>query len=60
MRPDDFWLFDDELVIFSAFGQHGGWSGAMTTDPHLAAYCRELKTRFWSVAGPYPEYVNRS
>lgn len=55
--PDDFWLFDDELVIFSAFGESGGWYGAVTTDPHIAAYCRGLKERFWSLAVPYSEYV---
>ncbi|QDP82110.1 hypothetical protein FOH10_28655 [Nocardia otitidiscaviarum] len=57
--PDDFWLFDDELVIFSAFGEAGGWSGAVTADPHIAAYCRQLKHRFWSLATPYTEYVNQ-
>jgi hypothetical protein len=36
--PDDFWLFDDERVIFSAFGEPGGWSGALTTDTHIAEY----------------------
>lgn len=57
--PDDFWLFDDELVIFSAFGEPGGWSGAVTTDPHIAEYCRQLKERFWSLAIPYLEYINQ-
>ncbi|MFE2993559.1 DUF6879 family protein [Nocardia sp. NPDC059246] len=54
--PDDFWLFDDELVIFSAFGQSGGWSGAVTTDPHIAEYCNQLKQRFWLLGTPYMEY----
>ncbi|MFD7842084.1 DUF6879 family protein [Nocardia sp. NPDC059764] len=57
--PDDFWLFDDELVIFSAFGEPGGWSGAVTTDPHIAAYCNQLKQRFWSLGVPYAEYISR-
>ncbi|WP_245746027.1 DUF6879 family protein [Nocardia altamirensis] len=57
--PDDFWLFDDLVVVFSAFGDAGGWSGAVTTDPHIAAYCKQLKERLWSLSVPYLEYVAR-
>ncbi|MET9290120.1 DUF6879 family protein [Nocardia beijingensis] len=57
--PDDYWLLDDETVVFSAFGESGGWSGAATTDPHIAAYCRGLRARFWPLATPFPEYVKR-
>ncbi|MER7450120.1 DUF6879 family protein [Nocardia beijingensis] len=57
--PDDYWLLDDETVVFSAFGESGGWSGAVTTDPHIAAYCRGLRARFWPLATPFPEYVTR-
>ncbi|MEU6828574.1 DUF6879 family protein [Nocardia beijingensis] len=57
--PDDYWLLDDDTVVFSAFGESGGWSGAVTTDPHLAAYCRGLRARFWPLATPFPEYVTR-
>ncbi|MGW5141164.1 DUF6879 family protein [Nocardia beijingensis] len=56
---DDYWLLDDETVVFSAFGESGGWSGAATTDPHIAAYCRGLRARFWPLATPFPEYVKR-
>lgn len=55
--PDDFWLFDDETVIYSAFDEAGGSSGAVTTDPHLAAYSHGLKQRFWPLATPYREYI---
>lgn len=57
--PDDYWLLDDETVVFSAFGESGGWSGAVTTDPHIAAYCRGLRARFWPLGTPFPEYVKR-
>lgn len=57
--PDDYWLLDDETVVFSAFGESGGWSGAVTTDPHIAAYCRGLRARFWPLATPLPEYITR-
>lgn len=55
--PDDFWLFDDEKVIYSAFGEPGGWSGAVTTDPNIVAYAHGLKERFWSLGTPFREYV---
>ncbi|WP_063063889.1 DUF6879 family protein [Nocardia violaceofusca] len=57
--PDDFWLFDDETVIYSAFGESGGWSGAVTTDPHIAKYALGLKQRFWSLGIPFREYVSK-
>ncbi|PPJ39877.1 hypothetical protein C5E45_01775 [Nocardia nova] len=57
--PDDFWLFDDETVIFSAFGDSGGWSGAMTTDPGIAEYAVGLKQRFWSLGAPFRDYVTQ-
>ncbi|MEU6187151.1 DUF6879 family protein [Nocardia sp. NPDC047038] len=56
---DDYWLLDDETVVFSAFGESGGWSGAATTDPHIAAYCRGLRARFWPLATSFPEYVTQ-
>ncbi|WP_236566865.1 DUF6879 family protein [Nocardia sp. CY41] len=56
---DDYWLLDDETVVFSAFGESGGWSGAATTDPHIAAYCRGLRARFWPLATPFPDYVTQ-
>ncbi|WP_280272663.1 DUF6879 family protein [Nocardia wallacei] len=55
--PDDFWLFDDETVIYSAFGVSGGWSGVVTTDLHIAAYALGLKQRFWPLGTPFREYV---
>nr|WP_228796223.1 DUF6879 family protein [Nocardia nova] len=57
--PDDFWLFDDETVIYSAFGESGGWSGALTTDPHIVEYALGLKQRFWSRGTPFWEYVSK-
>lgn len=55
--PDDFWLFDDQLVIFSAFGASGAWSGAVTADANIVDYCKRVKERFWPLAVPYSEYV---
>ncbi|MEV2220624.1 DUF6879 family protein [Nocardia vinacea] len=57
--PDDWWLFDDDRVVFSAFKESGGWSGAVTTDHHIVTYCQQLKEQFWAVAAPYPEYITR-
>ncbi|MFE5460400.1 DUF6879 family protein [Nocardia sp. NPDC056564] len=55
--PDDFWLFDDELVIFSAFGPSRAWSGAVTVDATIAGYCHRMKEQFWALSVPYSEYI---
>ncbi|WP_405165204.1 hypothetical protein OG203_08885 [Nocardia sp. NBC_01499] len=54
---DDFWLFDDQLVIFSAFGPSSAWSGAVTVDTNIVDYCQRIKERFWPLSIPYSEYV---
>ncbi|WP_433655657.1 DUF6879 family protein [Nocardia sp. CA-128927] len=55
--PDDFWLFDDQLVIFSAFGGSNAWSGAVTVDTNIVGYCQQVKERFWPLSIPYSTYV---
>ncbi len=57
--PDDFWLFDDETVIYTAFRESGGSSAVVTTDPYIAGYARELKQRFWPLGTPFQEYVTK-
>jgi hypothetical protein len=55
---DDFWLFDDETVAFNLVDELGKPAGAaITTDSGIAAYCQQVKTRLWSLAIPYSEYV---
>ena len=46
----------DDTVVFSA---SGAWSGAVTTDPHIAAFCGGLRDRSWPLGIPFEEYVHR-
>ncbi|GAB2452629.1 DUF6879 family protein [Nocardia tengchongensis] len=57
--PDDFWLLDDERVGFTLADQDGRAVGgvAVTTDPRIVAYSREVRKRLWPLATPYAEYV---
>ncbi|WTL51450.1 hypothetical protein OG203_23600 [Nocardia sp. NBC_01499] len=58
--PDDWWLFDDELVAFNLVDENGKAAGAaITTDPNIAAYCRSVKQRLWELATPYAQYVDQ-
>jgi hypothetical protein len=57
--PDDWWLFDGELVAFNLVDADGKAAGAaLTTDPQLAAYCRSVQHRLWELATPYADYLD--
>ena len=56
--PDDWWLFDDERVVFNLAGADDKPAGAaVTTDPGIVAYCRGVRDRLWKLATPYTEYA---
>ncbi|WP_327149138.1 DUF6879 family protein [Nocardia sp. NBC_01329] len=56
--PDDFWLFDDERVVYNLAGDGGEPAGAaVTKDPRIVDYCRGVRDRLWKLATPYTEYV---
>jgi len=58
LPADDFWLFDDDRVVFTIFEPSGRFAGgAATTDPRIAGYCREVRDRVWSIAIPHDQYV---
>lgn len=56
---DDFWLLDDETVVFNLVDENGRAAGAsaLTTDPQIADQCRQVKQRLWPLATPYADYV---
>lgn len=56
---DDFWLLDDERVVFNLVDQEGRAAGAcaLTTDPKIAEHCRSIKAHLWALATPYAEYA---
>lgn len=56
--PDDWWLFDDERVVFNLADPDGKSAGAaVTTDPGIVDYCRGVRDRLWKLATPYAEYA---
>src|SRR5262249_17975634 len=58
LSRDDYWLFDDDLVVFTVFEPNGRFAGgAATSDPRIVSYFRDVRDRVWTVAIPHSEYV---
>ncbi|MFI7667816.1 DUF6879 family protein [Nocardia sp. NPDC049526] len=58
--PDDWWLIDNERVVYNLVNEQGKPAGlAVTTDPGIVGYSRSVKERLWGLATPYAEYVNQ-
>lgn len=56
--PDDFWLFDDERVVFTVFEDDGRFVGGTETfDPEIIEQCRKVHQQVWRLAIPRSEYV---
>ena len=59
LPADDFWLLDDDRVMFTVFEPTGSFAGgALTTDERIVAHCRSVRDRLWSAAVPHDEYVS--
>lgn len=56
---DDFWLLDDERVVFNLVDMNGRAAGAsaLTTDSRIAELCRTVQQNLWPLATPYRHYV---
>lgn len=61
VSTDDFWLFDDNQVVFNLVDENGRneEAAALTADAGIVKHCRRLKQQFWSLATPYREYIHR-
>lgn len=58
LTADDFWLFDEERVVFTIFEPGGALGGgAATTDPTIVGRCRAVRERVWQAAIPHREYI---
>ncbi|GIF96780.1 DUF6879 family protein [Catellatospora citrea] len=54
---NDFWLFDDTILLFNLFGGNGGWVGQQRCDdPGIVKTCREAFEAVWERATPHEEY----
>jgi len=59
LPSDDFWMLDDDQVMFTVFEPSGRFAGgALTHDDRIVAYCRLARDRLWPAAVPHEEYVS--
>jgi hypothetical protein len=59
LPADDFWMLDDDRVMFTVFEPGGRFAGgALTADPQIVTYCRSVRDRLWAAAVPHDEYVS--
>ncbi|GAB2539438.1 DUF6879 family protein [Nocardia heshunensis] len=57
LTADDWWLLDDATVSFTTFDAAGHFlGGTVTTDPRIAAICREVRDYVWGLAVPYNDF----
>jgi Family of unknown function (DUF6879) len=55
---NDFWLFDDELLVFLVFAGNGLVVDRLTAnDPSLISRCRASFEAAWALSVPHPEYT---
>ncbi|MGV9677761.1 DUF6879 family protein [Nocardia sp. NPDC003482] len=58
LARDDYWLFDDRLVVFVSFKDDGDFGGfAVTEDPVIAAHLVAVRDEVWAKAIPHADYV---
>jgi hypothetical protein len=58
LSADDFWLFDDKLVVFTVFEPGGRFAGGATTnDPAIVNHCKTVRDRVWQTAIPHHRYL---
>ncbi|WP_433793921.1 DUF6879 family protein [Actinoplanes sp. CA-252034] len=59
VTTDDFWLIDDQRVVFTVFTPDGTFSGgAETTDPLIVNRCVQVRDQLWKLAIPHADYVH--
>lgn len=58
MSADDYWLLDDDRVVFTAFEPNGQFvGGAATVDRTIVEHCRAVRDRTWQMAIPHSQYI---
>jgi hypothetical protein len=51
LPADDFWMLDDDRVMFTVFEPNGRFAGgALTRDDRFVAYCRAVRDRLIGAA----------
>jgi len=59
LGTEDFWLFDDALVVRMLYGPNGEWPGqaVLTDDPAIVADCERKRDLALSLAVPLGDYL---
>lgn len=58
LTTDDYWLFDDNRLVFTVFEPSGRFAGgAQTIDPTVVEHCRRAYDHAWAQAIPHSAYV---
>jgi hypothetical protein len=58
LPPHDYWLFDDERVVWTRFDEEGSFIGSdPESDPGLIEQCRAARRAVWAIAVSHDEYV---
>lgn len=58
LPEEDFWLVDDDKLIWSVFSADGRTGGFAWEDrPELVRQCREVRDQAWERAVPYARYA---
>jgi len=59
LTTDDYWLFDDNRVVFTIFEPSGRFAGgAQTVDPVVIEHCRNAHDQTWARAIPHHTYAS--
>jgi len=57
--PDDYWLFDDNQVVFTLFENDGHFAGgAQVSDPQITQQCRTVHQQVWALAILHEQYIS--
>lgn len=58
LTTDDYWLFDDDRVVFTVFEPSGRFAGgAETLDPVIVEHCRQARDQTWARGISHHTYV---
>ncbi|MFG3224145.1 DUF6879 family protein [Kitasatospora sp. NPDC048194] len=54
---NDFWLFDEKIVLFNHFTGNGDWAGQeLSADPDIAQLCASAFAAVWDSGIPHDDY----
>ncbi|MGH3826448.1 MAG: DUF6879 family protein, partial [Pseudonocardiaceae bacterium] len=56
---EDYWLFDDNRVVFTIFTDDGRFAGgAEVSEAVIIEQCRKVHQKVWALAIPHEQYIS--